>query len=296
MNFKHIATMASGQDGAIFGSLLFRFNAKGHCRVYDLASVNKSAEPMALDAIATFTLDRAEEIVPHSNAVMFGTEYAAPGDEFPLLYSNIYNNYAKTENKRKGVCCVYRLQREGDSFKTTLVQLIEIGFTEDSTLWCSEGGEDVRPYGNFAIDRDRGLYWAFVMRDGTRTTRYFSFALPKLADGAPDPELGVNKVVLAPADILSQFDCDYHDYVQGACCHAGKIWSVEGFHADGKHPPAMRVIDTVAGAQEKYIDYRARKLSEAKNSSNRHILVTGLIFVFIGVIFTAIWYTTFYNV
>jgi len=44
---------------------------------------------------------------------------------------------------------------------------------------------------------------------------------------------------------------------------------------------------------EKYIDYRARKLSEAKNSSNRHILVTGLVFVFIGVIFTAIWYTKF---
>ena len=44
---------------------------------------------------------------------------------------------------------------------------------------------------------------------------------------------------------------------------------------------------------ELYADYRARKLSEAKNSSNRHILVTGLIFVFIGVIFTAIWYAKF---
>ena len=90
MNFKHVATMASGQDGAIFGTLLFRFNAKGHCRVYDLAHVNAFAdEPEALDAIATFTLDRADQIVPHSNAVMFGTEYAEPGDEFPLLYSNI---------------------------------------------------------------------------------------------------------------------------------------------------------------------------------------------------------------
>ena len=254
MNFKHIATMASGQDGAIFGSLLFRFNAKGHCRVYDLSQIDMSAPPAELEAIATFTLDRAEEIVPHSNAVMFGTEYADPADEFPLLYSNIYNNYAKTENKRKGLCCVYRLQREGDSFKTTLVQLIEIGFVEDSNLWCSEGGEDVRPYGNFTVDRERDLYWAFVMRDGTRTTRYMSFKLPKLADGTPDAALGVNKVVLTPTDILSQFDCDYHDFVQGACCHGGRIYSVEGFHADGKHPPAMRVIDTVAGVQERYID------------------------------------------
>lgn len=251
MNFKHIATMASGQDGAIWGELLFRFNAKGACRVYDMS---RAAADSEMDAIATFTLDRAEEIVPHSNAVCFGTEYAEAGDEFPLLYSNIYNNYAKTENKQKGVCCVYRLQREGDSFKTTLVQLIEIGFVEDSNLWCSEGGEDVRPYGNFTVDRERDLYWAFVMRDGTRTTRYMSFKLPKLADGTPDAALGVNKVVLTPTDILSQFDCDYHDFVQGACCHGGRIYSVEGFHADGKHPPAMRVIDTVAGVQERYID------------------------------------------
>lgn len=46
---------------------------------------------------------------------------------------------------------------------------------------------------------------------------------------------------------------------------------------------------------EKYADYRARKLSEAKKHSNRHILVTGLIFLFIGVVFTAIWYAAFYN-
>lgn len=251
MNFKHIATMASGQDGAIWGELLFRFNAKGACRVYDMS---RAAADSEMEAIATFTLDRAEEIVPHSNAVCFGTEYAEAGDEFPLLYSNIYNNYAKTENKQKGVCCVYHLKREGDSFSTTLVQLIEIGFTEDSNLWCSVGGADVRPYGNFTIDRERDLYWAFVMRDGTRTTRYMSFKLPKLADGTPDAALGVNKVVLTPTDILSQFDCDYHDFVQGACCHGGRIYSVEGFHADGKHPPAMRVIDTVAGVQERYID------------------------------------------
>ena len=46
---------------------------------------------------------------------------------------------------------------------------------------------------------------------------------------------------------------------------------------------------------EKYADYRARKLSEAKKHSNSHILVTGLIFLFIGVVFTAIWYAAFYN-
>ena len=47
---------------------------------------------------------------------------------------------------------------------------------------------------------------------------------------------------------------------------------------------------------EKYADYRARKLSQANKRSNKHILVTGLIFLFIGIAFTVIWYTTFYQV
>ena len=46
---------------------------------------------------------------------------------------------------------------------------------------------------------------------------------------------------------------------------------------------------------ELYADYRARKLSQAKQRSNRHILVTGLIFLFIGIVFTVIWYVNFYN-
>ena len=48
--------------------------------------------------------------------------------------------------------------------------------------------------------------------------------------------------------------------------------------------------------QERYADYRARKLSQAKKHNNSYILVTGLIFLFIGVVFTVIWYTAFYNV
>ena len=47
---------------------------------------------------------------------------------------------------------------------------------------------------------------------------------------------------------------------------------------------------------ELYVDYRARKLSEAKKHDNSSILVTGLSFLIIGVILTAIWYVTFYNV
>ena len=46
---------------------------------------------------------------------------------------------------------------------------------------------------------------------------------------------------------------------------------------------------------EVYADYRARKLSKAKKSSTHYVLVTGLIFLFIGIVFTVIWYMAFYN-
>ena len=47
---------------------------------------------------------------------------------------------------------------------------------------------------------------------------------------------------------------------------------------------------------EKYADYRARKLGAIKKQSNSYVLVTGLIFLFIGIVFTVIWYAAFYNV
>ena len=46
---------------------------------------------------------------------------------------------------------------------------------------------------------------------------------------------------------------------------------------------------------ELYADYRARKLSEAKKRSNSYVLVTGLIFLFIGVVLTVIWNVVFYH-
>ena len=46
--------------------------------------------------------------------------------------------------------------------------------------------------------------------------------------------------------------------------------------------------------QERYIDYRARKLGAAKKQENSSILVTGLFFLIIGVILTVIWCVKFY--
>ena len=47
--------------------------------------------------------------------------------------------------------------------------------------------------------------------------------------------------------------------------------------------------------QELYADYRARKLKEAKKHNNSYMLVTGLVFLVIGIAFTVIWSAAFYN-
>lgn len=46
---------------------------------------------------------------------------------------------------------------------------------------------------------------------------------------------------------------------------------------------------------ELYADYRERKLKEMKKTKDRCILVTGLLFLFVGIVFNVIWYVNFYN-
>ena len=233
------------QDGAIFGGYLFSFNHKGECTVYEIASLGKVKNGEA-KSFSEFVLDKNEIIVPHSNSVMFGNEYYSNDDEFPLLYTNIYNNCADLPDKLKGVCLVYRLQRKEKSFSSTLVQLIEIGFVENENLWKSSGEKaDVRPYGNFTIDTERGVYYAFTMRDNTNSTRYFSFRLPKVAEGEFCEKYNVKKVILNQSDILDFFDCEYHQYIQGACLKNGRIYSLEGFSDSVDNPPSLRIIDTI---------------------------------------------------
>ena len=47
---------------------------------------------------------------------------------------------------------------------------------------------------------------------------------------------------------------------------------------------------------ELYKDYRERKLREMKKTKDRCILLTGLLFLFVGVVFNVIWYVNFYNI
>ncbi|MEE1043127.1 MAG: hypothetical protein UH854_04100 [Clostridia bacterium] len=246
MKIEFLTKIKGGrQDGAIWGGFYFSFNSHGVCTVYEVDKLSKKTFESA-EIFAEFTLDKQDIIEPHSNSVAFGSEYFDKDDEFPLLYTNIYNNYSKCEDKLKGVCLVYRIQRDEKEFKSTLVQIIEIGFVEDG-LWKSVGEqEDVRPYGNFTVDRDSSILYAFTMRDNDQTTRYFSFYIPKLKQGEICEKYGVNKVVLNKEDIIDYFDCPYQRYVQGACCNKGMIYSLEGFTDSENNPPAIRIVDTKA--------------------------------------------------
>lgn len=244
MKLRHICDIkGSRQDGAISGNFLFSFDHLGNCTVYDLENIN-GAEPFS-----EFTLCKTDVLKPHSNSVVFGNEYFEAGDEFPLLYTNVYNNYQSEENKRTGMCLVYRILRNENVFTSELVQIIEIGFTSDENYWKSEGIDDLRPYGNFVVDCEKNRYYAFTMIDKPKITRYFAFDLPKLSEGEMCREYGVSKVVLNASDIKEYFDCDYHHFVQGACLKNGKIYSLEGFTNNKDNPPAIRIIDTASKKQ-----------------------------------------------
>ena len=256
MKIEKVATLEkaghpdAGQDGAFCGNYMFRFDADGTGWAFDARPLCEAsaAETVILPLLATFHTDPADAVTPHFNAVTFGSEYYEPEDEFPLLYANLYNNYAGETDRREGVCCVYRLQKTQDSFSMTLVQVIRIGFTKDDFLWCSgDGVADVRPYGNFVVDRDSNTLYVYTMRDAAHTTRYFAFGLPLVDDGEDSQEYGVPVVTLTEEMILDCFDTEYHNYIQGGCCGGGLIWSSEGFDHDP--PPTLRVIDPIGRQQ-----------------------------------------------
>ena len=247
MKFNKVANIAAAQDGAIWGGRLFRIDASGNCTVYRVEELLGEPAPMA-----SFKLDKRELICPHSNSVCFGTKYYDEGDEYPLLYTNIYNNYSKSEKKLIGVTCVYRIEEDGEGFKSTLVQLVEIGFVEDAELWRARAeSHGVRPYGNFLVDPDDGSFWAYTMVNEERGTKYYRFNTPEAREGVLDEGLGVTRAVLNKEDILDSFDGAYARFIQGGVIHAGKLYSVEGFISE-PNLPTMRIVDLKAKTEEVY--------------------------------------------
>lgn len=261
-DFTLIGGTKGDNDGAAWGGYLFKFSGSGWCYIYKLGSFSEMAGQIwkrtgeKTKLSASFKLDRSDEYTPHSNAVFFGTEKYSPEDEFPLLYCNVYNSFKNEADQQRGVLCAYRITRSGDKFSSQLVQLIQVGFTDDSTLWVSEYGKDVRPYGNFALDRDTNTLYAYTMRDEDKSTRYFSFSMPSVGEGEMDASLGVPRAILQKEDILTKFSCPYHHYIQGAEISNGYLFSVEGRTENKDHPAVLRIISLKEQKQVRQIFLR----------------------------------------
>ncbi len=260
MKYERIATTLGGQDGVIYQDFYFRFNTKGQVRVYSLSELVELKKPQFFRMPKwEFTLDGAEKIIPHSNAVSFGTQFYEEGDEFPLLYSTVYNNLASRPDPMPGTVLVYRLYREKGEFQSKLVQMIRIGFAEDLSLWKSYGPReeerDIRPYGNFLVNGEGDTLWAYVMRSKVQKTRFFAFPLPSFRAGEKN-ELGVLQVTLQKEDILRFFDTPFAGCIQGGTFYQGKIYSVEGLKSHPDFVPALRIIDTEKETETEHIVLR----------------------------------------
>ena len=251
MYIEQIGTIAHGQDGAIYKNYLFRFTSNAKCYVY---KITEESGKLDFTPDGEFMLDKHEILMPHSNSVSFGTEFYEAGDEFPLLYTNIYNSYPQ-KPELCGVCCVYRITRLGGTFATKLVQVLKVDFTDDKSLWRSESEQgDVRPYGNFAIDKKNGQIFAFTMRDKTRTNAYFSFNLPSVKEGEYQKEIDALVYHFTKNDTLTSFEENYTNYMQGAIISENYLYSLEGFTSHKVQIPAIRKIDISKGKEVAYVN------------------------------------------
>lgn len=221
------------QDGEAFGDVLFTFKASGVARAYN---VNTG------EFLDEFTLGEEGMLIPHVNSASFSDQYYEEGDPFPLLYTSVYNNKDSSNKYVYGACCVYRITCQDGQFDAQMVQMIRVSFTSDRELWLSPESNS-RPFGNFVVDTDRDILYAFVPRDDSQTTRFFGFALPKPTDGSFNSGFRCNVVVLKPDEIVHQFDVEYFSSPQGCCYWDGKVYSTEGFGTFESAPPVLRVID-----------------------------------------------------
>ncbi len=249
---ERVSQINGGQDGAIFDDKIFHFNHKGNCVVSELHSYQ---------VIDEFQLDKIEYITPHSNSVCFSNVKFDEDDKFPLLYVNVYNNYANSENDHKGECCVYRIFEYEGKFSSKLVQIIKIGFCE-SDLWLSKNVKDIRPYGNFVVDNARNRLIAFTMRDEEKKTRFFEFEMPKATDGAYNEEFDGYYLTLSDGQILTRYDIEYTRFMQGAVCHESFVYISEGFRNDSVNIPAIRIVDTNSKKMVAYFDLTKLGLHE----------------------------------
>ena len=264
------ATSLNYQGGAIYNNNAFVMNNNGTYRVMDLSTGECSSE---------YTLDKVDVIKPHANSVCFSDTFY-PGDskdngDYPLLYVNVYNNYRGQDEEHEGTCLVYRVQESEDgTFTTTLVQVVVIGFAKSDVenIWKSAadieqaGTTAVRPFGNFVVDTDNDMLYAYTLRSTEQCMRFFKFNLPEVQevtetssnDANYNATYGCYVVTLQESDIVNfkddvqYFDVAGYPVIQDATYYQGRLILNDGSSAGTDS--CIRVIDPETGKEEYTLD------------------------------------------
>lgn len=219
--YTRTSLQTSGQDSACYNNKVFQFLANGTFYVNDITDESNAV------LSGPFYLDNYETIKPHANSVTFSNTFYSGTDLFPLIYIGEYNV------NNKGCCYVHRIiyDSQENTYSTSLIQTIRIGFTNDP-IWKSIENEP-RDRGNFIVDYDNNYLYAYTLREGS-STRFFKFELPNINE---------ETIILSKEDILDYFDTEFAPYIQGGCYYENKLFIVNGYNSQLSNSPALRIID-----------------------------------------------------
>ena len=230
-NFQNASIISEGsisfnpQDGCIYDDWLFVLSSSAVCYVYNLTNGNL----MSVSKLPSYN-----GFYPHSNSVCFGQKLYKT-DPIPLIYTNVYNNYSDNR-EMDGMCFVYRaiLDRINDVFSFEIVQVIKIGFTNNSELWGSQS-LNKSPFGNFLVNKNE--LWVYLNLFDLSITRFFKFELPEVTQYSKNKQY----VILSQEDIEDTFDTFLFCNIQGGTIFNNFLFSLEGF-GDETAPSFLRAI------------------------------------------------------
>ena len=204
----------SPQAAVVQFPYVFVLGSGGYINVLDFST----ALPQSVGQFSIGTIDGE---IPHANVAFWGNQKYNAGDDFPVLFLNAYQTTLPN-----GTLYGYRVQMTNVggviTFTFTHVQTISVGFTSDP-VWYDAA--DSRPFGNFVLDTDHNILYAYVLRDTLNLTRFFAFNMP---------DISISTATLASTDVLTQFDTEYLNIIQDNCYDGGNIYIAHGTTNRGK--------------------------------------------------------------
>lgn len=220
------ATIRINQDGYLFDNklLVVDADAGGYFKIYNFPGG---------DLAYQMKLDKYSINAAHGNSVMKriinNTHYC---------YANIYNAYT---NARFGELCVYEIN---DASQTnTLVQFIKLGFAGDGIHWPASTSESMRPYGNFILDLDHDLLYAYTVYGQNASSGYmqwYKMRLPAVTEGTYSETYQTNTVIISADEILDTWQTEFQSIPQGATYYNNLLWCTSG---SGGSDVKIRVVD-----------------------------------------------------